>query len=72
MSVELERVYPPDTRERFEAALDAELSRRIQSLGESPHTASECCAPTRACFVEAASWGVLGVVIWVATLMYLG
>ena len=72
MSIELERAYPPEARERFEAALDAELAKRIQSLGEPPHTDSECYAPTRACFVEATSWGLLGVAIWIATLFYFG
>jgi hypothetical protein len=71
MSIELERAHAPEAR-GFEVALDAELAKRIQSLQEPPHIDSECYAPTRACFVEATSWGLLGVAIWIATLFYFG
>ncbi|EJZ22727.1 hypothetical protein NE852_31075 (plasmid) [Rhizobium sp. Pop5] len=71
MSIELERAHLPEAR-GFEVALDAELARRIQSLEEAPHIDSECYAPTRACFVEATSWAILGVAIWIATLFYFG
>uniref|UniRef100_UPI002FE3EC3E hypothetical protein n=1 Tax=Sinorhizobium chiapasense TaxID=501572 RepID=UPI002FE3EC3E len=72
MSIELERAHPPETREGFAAALDSELAKRVQSLGERPHIESECYAPTRACFIEATTWGLLGVAIWIATLYYFG
>ncbi|MFB2601180.1 hypothetical protein ACE04B_03820 [Rhizobium phaseoli] len=71
MSIEFERAHAPEAR-GFEVALDAELAKRIQSLQEPPHIDSECYAPTRACFVEATSWGLLGVAIWIATRFYFG
>lgn len=72
MSMELEGAHPPKEAEGFTAALDSELAKRIQSLGERPHLDSECFAPTRACFVEATGWGLLGVAVWIATLFYFG
>lgn len=65
-----ESLYPPHTRQEFVLALDAELATRVQSLSEPPHTSSECWGSMRSCVVEAAAWAALGVIIWIATLMY--
>lgn len=72
MSIEIEQTYPSHAPDGFAIALDSELAKRIRSLGEHPHTSSECFSSTRPCFVEAAFFAALGVAVWIATLMYFG
>ena len=45
--------------------LNQELSRRLDALRESPHSESECFAPSLPVLREALTWVVFAIVVWV-------